>query len=92
MAFGFGPGAEMMKSVRSNRSQLGKKKSLKDTHEQYKGVEDKDKSEFKKVSESEINAFKEKFKEKQKKEKRQDMILIGFVAIVVLSFFYYVLF
>ena len=92
MAFGFGPGSDMMKSVKSNRKQLRSKQSLKDVQERFKDVGDKEKTLFKKVPESEVIAFKKKFAEKQKKEKQQHLILMAGIAIMVLVLFYFVLF
>ena len=91
MAFGFGPGSDMMKSYQSNRKQLGKKKSLKETHDTYKGMHQEgiNSDDF---TEEEILKFKTAFKAKAEKEERQNKILIATVFIIVLVIFYVVLF
>ncbi|MCK8522911.1 hypothetical protein M0D21_15140 [Aquimarina sp. D1M17] len=92
MAFGFGPGREMMKSVQSNRKQLGKSRSLKENHERFKDVLDTDKPEFKKVSEEELDKFKEEFRRKKQKEDQQNKLILGITFLIVFVIFYIVLF
>ncbi len=91
MAFGFGPGSEMVKSVQSNRKQLGKTRSLKENHNLYK-VKDQEKPNFKKVSQEELEKFKEDFRKKKQKEDRQNLFILIFVFIIVFVAFYIVLF
>ncbi len=81
-----------MKSVESNRKQLKKRNSLKENHDRFKDVSDNNKPMFKKVSEKEIEHFKIKFKEKQKIEKRKNLILVFIVFLLVFIAFYLVLF
>ncbi|WP_299442944.1 hypothetical protein [uncultured Aquimarina sp.] len=92
MAFGFGQGNSMLKSVESNRKQLKKRNSLKENHDRFKDVLDNDKPIFKKVSEEDLEQFKTKFKEKQKIENRKNLILVFSVFLVVFMIFYLVLF
>jgi len=92
MAFGFGPGTSMLKSVASNRKQLRKRNSLKENLEKYNDISDQDKSNFKKVSDEELEKFKIEFREKQKRENRTNRILILGVFLVVFIVFYFVLF
>lgn len=92
MAFGFGPGSEMIKSVKANRRQLSEKRSLKDTHDRYKDVTDKDAPNFKKVSEEEVAAYKAKFLKKKKKDDLHNTIILVSVAIIILVVFYIFMF
>ncbi|MDY8137355.1 hypothetical protein [Aquimarina sp. 2201CG5-10] len=92
MAFGFGPGSDMVKSVNSNRKQLAKNRSLKESHDRYKDVTDIEKPEFKKVPEKEVREFNQKFREKQKVEHRQNMFILGCVFVMVITGFYLILF
>jgi len=92
MAFGFGPGSEMMKSVKSNRKQLSKTRSLKEVHDRYKDVINEDAPNFKKVSEKELEAFKAEFLEKKKKEDLNNKIITGCVVITILVAFYFLMY
>jgi len=92
MAFGFGPGSDMMKSVESNRKQMRKKKSLKQNIDTYNNGKNNEKLEFKKVSAEELERFKTQLLLKKKKEVKQNILLMIGVIIVVFSTFYFILF
>ncbi|RZS93376.1 hypothetical protein EV197_1954 [Aquimarina brevivitae] len=91
MAFGFGPGSDMIKSYQSNRKQLGKKKSLKETSKQYKGMHQEGirSDDF---SEEDIFQFKNAFREKAAKERKQNRLLFITAFLFVFVVFYWVLF
>jgi len=91
MAFGFGPGSDMVKSVQSNRKQLGRGKSLKENHDRFKDVE-KGKLHFKKVSAEELESFKENFRKKKQKEDQQNLLILIAVFLMVFIAFYLILF
>ena len=92
MAFGFGPGSDMVKSVQSNRKQLSKKRTYKETHDRYKDVADKETPNFKKVSAEELAAYKSEFLKKKKKEDMHNTIIVVSVAVIVLLGFYFLMF
>lgn len=89
MAFGYGPGNEMQKSVKGNRSLLGKRKSLKDLRKEngpFSGGPIK----LKEASPEEMEAFRAKLKKQQKKERIQvALIFIGSIGLG--AFFWYYL-
>ncbi|MFP2996236.1 hypothetical protein ABN763_09995 [Spongiivirga sp. MCCC 1A20706] len=91
MAFGFGPGSDMMKSVESNRKQIRKKKSLKQITEAF-GNESCAKPEFVKVSKEELERLKQEFLLNKRKEQQQVYVLLGFVILAVVVGFYFIMF
>lgn len=92
MAFGFGPGSDMMKSVESNRKQMRKKKSLKENINKYNNGKDIEKIEFKNISKEELEKFKAQLLLKKKKELQKNVLLATAIIIVVYLSFYFILF
>lgn len=82
MGFGFGPGVAFMKAYKENLRKPKERKKLKDI--KYGDVKDTTKLSFKKMSEAELDDFKRKFKEKQRRDRIKGLIVLLMITFVVL--------
>lgn len=91
MGFGYGPGNEMQKSQKGNRSLLRKRKSLKELQKENGSFSKDQEFKFKKPTKEELEDYKEKLKIDARKDriKRWSLfstaILIGLILLYLLT-------
>ncbi len=80
MSFGYGPGANMQRDHQRNRTQLEKRKSLKEIYDTYEGAKsDSIEAKYKKMSPEEFRLFQEKLAVERKKDRNKSQILLVFL-------------
>lgn len=85
MAFGYGPGNEMQKTQKRNKSLLGKRKSLKELNKENGPFSGKQELKFKEPTPEELASFKAKLqKDLQKDRHRRQILLLASVIIGLL--------
>lgn len=89
MAFGFGPGAEMTKSVKSNLAQKGKRKTY--FERQLEKSEGKKELSFKKLSPEEFAVFKQELKIKTRKRNIKIYLISGVIMSFIIGMMIYFL-
>jgi len=92
MPIGFGPSTEMIKSQKANRAQLKKRKSLKEIQSNYGSKKEKNELTSNKMSNNELERFKQKLAEDKRRDKIKAIGILGAIIFVVFVVFYLILF
>lgn len=92
MAFGFGHGTEMVKSVKANRDMLKKRKSNMDLSS-FSGIKTgKGSVEPKKMSPDELKEFRMKLMEENRKVRMRNIFILSILIVIIIGILYIVLF
>ena len=91
MISSFGPGSDMKKSQKQNKSLLKKRSSLKELNEQGHAEKGTSSLTFKEASDEELSAYRIKLAEKQQREKLRNRIVLAVVVLLVTGLFLWIL-
>lgn len=92
MAFGYGPGADMMKSFKANRKQLKKNKPHEVRSRTQKENSQDNNPKEKKLSLQGMEEFKMELEREREKERFKTRAIIGIIVVVVVLGIYLLMF
>lgn len=92
MAFGFGPGTDMNRSIQANRKLVKGRKKLKDASQIYDYNGSGETRELLEPSEEEILSYRAKLKEEKIQRQKKLIVSVSAITLIILALFYFMMF